>query len=197
MKKGPKRTFILGASFVAAVSFAGCGKLYASPPGIYDDTPTPTIIQPIERGEAVLEFSGLDFDILQIVNSANLEGHVVIDKSSQYTREYLGKKYTAVPAQEGERSPRLPADGYVSYTVSPYPDKNSKEMIVTKIVITDPKVTVFGHSIHTMDWVFADTLKEKGFTTKNPHYMLGEATKDGVTIHYSNGMIRIEAKVPN
>ena len=130
MKKGMKRTFILGASFVASVSFSACGKYYASPPDRYNDL-TPTVAESTEsvkKGPA-LETVGLEFEIAQKVEESDFEGH---DEIYGWfgAREFLGKEYKAVSASEEGGMATRP-EVYVSYIVTAYPDYSSEEQAVT------------------------------------------------------------------
>ena len=106
MKKGMKRTFILGASFVASVSFSACGKHYASPPDRYDDL-TPTVAESTEsvKKGPVLETAGLEFEIAQKIEFTEFDGH---DEIYGWfgAREFLGKEYKAIPPRAGrDRNP--------------------------------------------------------------------------------------------
>lgn len=198
MKKGMKRTFILGASFVASVSFSACGKYYASPPDRYDDL-TPTVAESTEsvKKGPVLETVGLEFEIAQKVEESDFEGH---DEIYGWfgAREFLGKEYKAVPASEEGGTATRP-EVYVSYIITSYPDYSDAEQAVTRIWITDPKVTVFGHNIDTPVEEFDNTLREKGFTIEQ----IGEgtrrkATKGDISISYGGDQhIQIDAEVTN
>ena len=198
MKKGMKRTFILGASFVASVSFSACGKHYGSPPDRYDDL-TPTVAESTEsvKKGPVLETVGLEFEIAQKVEESDFEGH---DEIYGWfgAREFLGKEYKAIPpSEEGGMATR--PEVYVSYIVTAYPDYSSAEQAVTGIRITDPKVTVFGHNVDTPVEEFDKTLQEKGFFIEQ----IGEgtrrkATKGDISISYGGGQpIQIDAEVTN
>ena len=198
MKKGKKRTFILGATFIASVSFSGCGSLYASPPDHFDDL-TPTVTESVDASVKgpVIETTGLEFEITQRVDSKDFDGHDQI--FGWYgAREFLGKEYKAVPpAEEGEMASR--PEVYVSYIITSYPDYSDAEQAVTQIRITDPKVTVFGHTVDTPVEEFDATLTAKGFTIEQ----IGEgtrrkATKGDISISYGGGQhIQIDAKVTN
>ncbi len=198
MKKGMKRTFILGASFVASVSFSACGKHYASPPDRYDDL-TPTVAESTEsvKKGPVLETVGLEFEIAQKVEESDFEGH---DEIYGWfgAREFLGKEYKAVSASEEGGMATRP-EVYVSYIVTAYPDYSSEEQAVTEIRIMDPKVSVFGHNIDSPVEEFDKTLQEKGFFIEQ----IGEgtrrkATKGDISISYGGGQpIQIDAQVTN
>ncbi|MBO4324350.1 MAG: hypothetical protein J5845_02965 [Lachnospiraceae bacterium] len=198
MKKGMKRTFILGASFVASVSFSACGKYYAAPPDLHDDlTPTATLSTDSVKKGPVLESVGLEFEIAQRIELSDFEGH---DEIYGWfgAREFLGKEYKAVPAaEEGGMATR--PEVYVSYIVTAYPDYSSDEQAVTEIRIADPKVSVFGHNIDSPVEEFDNTLREKGFTIEQ----IGEgtrrkATKGDISISYGGGQhIQINAEVTN
>ena len=198
MKKGMKRTFILGASFVASVSFSACGKHYGSPPDRYDDL-TPTVAESTEsvKKGPVLEAVGLEFEIAQKVEESDFEGHDEI-YGWYGAREFLGKEYKAVSASEEDEMATRP-EVYVSYIVTAYPDYSSEEQAVTEIRIMDPKVSVFGHNIDTPVEEFDNSLREKGFTIEQ----IGEgtrrkATKGDITISYGGGQhIQIDAEVTN
>lgn len=198
MKKGMKRTFILGASFVASVSFSACGKHYASPPDRYDDL-TPTVAESTEsvKKGPVLETVGLEFEIAQMIEFTEFDGH---DEIYGWfgAREFLGKEYKAIPpSEEGGMATR--PEVYVSYIVTAYPDYSSEKQAVTGIRITDPKVTVFGHNVDTPVEEFDKTLQEKGFFIEQ----IGEgtrrkATKGDISISYGGGQpIQIDAEVTN
>ena len=91
MKKGKKRTFILGASFVASVSFAACGGLYATPPDLRDYlTPTVTESPDSDKKGPVLETAGLEFEIAQKIEFTEFDGHDEI-YGCFGAREFLGK----------------------------------------------------------------------------------------------------------
>ena len=198
MKKGAKRTFILGATFIASVSFSGCGKLYASPPGCYDYL-TPTVTESVDsdkKGPAI-DAVGLEFEIAQRVELSDFAGHDEIPGWFGAT-EYLGKEYKAVPASEEGGMASRP-EVYVSYIVTAYPDYSSAEQAVTQIRITDPKVTIFGHNMATPADEFDKTMQEKGFVVEP----VGEgtrrkATKGDIAIFYGDGVnIQITAEVTN
>lgn len=198
MKKGKKRTFVLGAAFVASVSFAACGKVYASPPDYYDDlTPTVTESPDSAKKGPVLETVGLEFEIAQKIEFTEFDGH---DEIYGWfgAREFLGKEYKAVSDSDEDGMATRP-EVYVSYIVTAYPDYSSEEQAVTEIRIMDPKVSVFGHNIDTPVEEFDNTLREKGFTIEQ----IGEgtrrkATKGDITISYGGGQhIQIDAEVTN
>ena len=198
MKKGKKRTFVLGAAFVASVSFAACGKVYASPPDYYDDLTPPVTESPDSAKKGpVLETAGLEFEIAQKIEFTEFDGH---DEIYGWfgAREFLGKEYKAIPpSEEGGMATR--PEVYVSYIVTAYPDYSSAEQAVTEIRITDPKVTVFGHNVDTPVEEFDKTLQEKGFFIGQ----IGEgtrrkATKGDISISYGGGQpIQIDAEVTN
>lgn len=193
-----KRTFILGASFVASVSFAGCAKHYASPPDYYDDLTPPVTESPDSAKKGpVLETAGLEFEIAQRIEDSEFDGHDEIYGWSG-AREFLGKEYKAIPPSEEGGMATLP-EVYVSYIVTAYPDYSSAEQAVTGIRITDPKVTVFGHNVDTPVEEFDKTLQEKGFSIEQ----IGEgtrrkATKGDISISYGGEQpIQIDAQVTN
>lgn len=193
-----KRTFILGASFVASVSFAGCAKYYASPPDYYDDLTPPVTESPDSAKKGpVLETAGLEFEIAQRIEDSEFDGHDEIYGWSG-AREFLGKEYKAIPPSEEGGMATLP-EVYVSYIVTAYPDYSSAEQAVTGIRITDPKVTVFGHNVDTPVEEFDKTLQEKGFSIEQ----IGEgtrrkATKGDISISYGGEQpIQIDAQVTN
>ena len=167
MKKGAKRTFILGATFIASVSLNGCGGLYAPPPDFHNNL-TPTATESVDSDK---------------------KGPVI---------EAVGKDYKAIPAAEEGGAASRP-EVYVSYIVTSYPDYSDAEKAVTGIIITDPKVTVFGHTVATPAEEFDKTLQEKGFAIEH----VGEgtsrkATKGDISVSYGDGVnIRIEAEVTN
>ncbi|MBO4767219.1 MAG: hypothetical protein J5532_07970 [Lachnospiraceae bacterium] len=198
MKKGAKRTFILGATFIASVSLNGCGGLYAPPPDFHNNlTPTATESVDSDKKGPVLETVGLEFEIAQRVELSDFAGHDEIPGWFG-ANEYLGKDYKAIPAAEEGGAASRP-EVYVSYIVTSYPDYSDAEKAVTGIIITDPKVTVFGHTVATPAEEFDKTLQEKGFAIEH----VGEgtrrkATKGDISVSYGDGVnIRIEAEVTN
>ena len=196
MKKGFKRTFVLGTAFAAAASIVGCArKLYGPPPSGYD---TELTGEP-EAGKKTIEIEteGLSFQILESVNPDlvckdldEIDGHYG-------AREFLDQRYKVV-IEEENGGMRTPPDTYVSYIFTHYPDYADSEWAVTGIVIKDDNVKVFGKTISSDIRYLDQILAEKGFGVDTlgdgPRHL---ATCGDISISYGNGEIRITAEVTN
>lgn len=203
MKKGFKRTFVLGAAFAVTSSLSGCG-LYATPPDMQHKDPTPVVTT--VSGVDALESFGLEFAVGDRVVKHVFRDHDEITVSED-TRLFLGKEYkAAISAETGEKI--LP-EVYVAYYIAPYtynPNEKKKpegnfaysegpvtsddEWVITRIVITDPTVTVFGHGIGSDPERIDATLQFRGFSID----IVGElhvAHRYDVKIMYGRGEIRL------
>ncbi len=196
MKKGFKRTFVLGAAFAAAASIVGCArKLYGPPPGGYDRELTG---EP-EAGKKTIEIEteGLSFQILESVNPDILSAEFDEIDGHYGAREFLDRGYKAVIDEENGGMRTLP-EAYVSYTVTHYPDYADSEWAVTGIVIKDDNVKVFGKTVSSDIRYLDQILAEKGFGVDTlgdgPRHL---ATCGDISISYGNGEIRITAEVTN
>ncbi|MBO4696173.1 MAG: hypothetical protein J5643_02690 [Lachnospiraceae bacterium] len=199
MKKGAKRTFVLGTAFAATLSLSNCGKVYGPPPGGYkaDFTPTPTKSIEEEKKTGEIVTTGLEHKITERVSISDFEGQDEILGWYDGT-EFLGKGYKAVSSEDEAITMKNRPEVFVSYIITPYPDYSSSELAVTGIIIKDPAVTVYGNNIETALETFDNTLKENGFWIEP----LGDgfrhaAHRDDITISYGNGMIQINAEVTN
>jgi len=203
MKKGFKRTFVIGAAFAVTSSLSGCG-LYATPPDMQHKELTPVVTS--VSGVDAIEAFGLEFSV-----GDRVVQHVFLDHDeitvSEDTRLFLGKEYkAAISAETGEKI--LP-EVYVAYYIAPYtydPDEKKKpegnfaysegpvtsdnEWVITRIVIKDPTVTVFGHGIGSDPERIDGTLQFRGFSIE----VVGErhvARRDDITIMYGRGEINL------
>ena len=149
-------------------------------------------------GDIIIENTGLEFQITERVRDDDLEGH---DEIYGWfgAREFLGKGYKAITAaDEGGMTYR--PDIYVTYIITSYPDYSSGDQCVTCIVITDPKVTVFGLSTESDPAEFDRVLKNKGFKVEVEEYgavPIHRASKGDISIHFENKTITIRAEVTN
>jgi len=195
MKKGPKRTFVLGTAFAVAASIAGCvRKLYGPPPEGYDSTPTATESVKTPKKTIELETAGLEYQLQDIVDENDFAGHDRID-GVYGAKVYLGSAYQALITDEGMK--RYPDGPYISYSITHYPDYSDSEWAVTCIVIRDPKASVFGLTLNSEASEFDETLTKRGFSIEWIGDTAHRARFDDITIAYGNGEIRITADVTN
>ena len=106
------------------------------------------------------EDTSLEFWIAEKVSTEDFEGHYRVDDAFGCYL-YYGKGYQPVESEEGG-GPVQP-EHCVKYTITAYPDYSSNQGnfdTVTRIEITDPKVSVYGitcrSSLTEFDRVFTD-----------------------------------------
>lgn len=107
--------------------------------------------------------AGLDFWICEDAHGADFSGFNEIP-GLVGGHEYINARYRLPPAD---------ADGfqdypekYVSYVVSAYPDLADGGEFITRIVITDPSVKMFGVSVDSTMDEFVSAMTEAGFDVR-------------------------------
>ena len=86
-------------------------------------------------------------------------------------KEFVGSKYEVEVKQEDAVDVQILPDEYVSYTLSAWPDYADFDETgyhVTKIVITDPEISVHGVTTHSSRVEFRKTMTEAGFIIEDP-----------------------------
>lgn len=79
-------------------------------------------------------------------------------------REYYGKGYVPTVNEDGMQTD---PDKCVIYTVTAYPDYSSGSSHITRIMITDPAVSVYGLSVDSPREEIESVMKKNGFSTKD------------------------------
>ena len=140
------------------------------------------------------EGSGLEFWLTENVDNVDF---------SKYQRryglfggwEYYGTGY--VPT-EGEGGEQKDPDAYVIYTVTSYPDYSDIEHHITRIMITDPKVSVFGLTKQSSVEEIEPVMLRLGYRQEDYGSDNGVLYRKGkVTIHFSEQWINIRFDVSN
>lgn len=104
--------------------------------------------------------TGLEFWIAEDVSSVDFSNYC--EKAGHFgAREYYGKQYAPVGVDENGIAIDLPY--YVKYLISAYPDYSDGGAYVTRIIITDPNVTVYGISCNSTFEQFDKAMKENGY----------------------------------
>ena len=107
-------------------------------------------------------------------------------------REYYGKGYMPT---EDENGMQVDPAHCVVYTVTSYPDYASRKRHVTRIVITDPEVELYGINCSSSLGEIDTALRKHGF---RPADAPGVTYRKGkTTVSISDGAIRISVKVSN
>lgn len=73
-------------------------------------------------------------------------------------------------------------DGFVTYTLTAWPDASSGGSYVTEIRITDPTVTVYGLDVMSSKSEFKETMEELGYTVHTRENDRQVAMRDDYTI---------------
>jgi hypothetical protein len=106
--------------------------------------------------------------------------------------EYYGSGYISTTDENGEQKD---PDRRVIYTVTAYPDYASRKRHVTRILITDPAVELYGIHCDSSLGEIDTALRRNGF---RPSDAPGVTYRKGkTTISISDGAIRINVKVNN
>ena len=107
--------------------------------------------------------------------------------------EYYGSGYAPILDENGEQQD--PAQ-CVIYTVTAYPDYIANQQHVTRIVITDPAVRVYGLTMESNIEEIETRMKQEGFRIEYSAKGL-TATRGKYTFQFSEDFIRIHVKVSN
>ncbi len=131
--------------------------------------------------------TNLEFWITESVEKSDFSGH------EQYygtfgSEVYLGTGYSFL---EDDGSQAFP-ERYVSYTVTSYPDHAYGKPAVTRIVITDPEVRIYGLTVDSAWEEVNEVMRAHGYRINEDGY-----TKRGVRIVFREGMITISVEVRN
>ena len=108
-------------------------------------------------------------------------------------REYYGRGYAPEKAENGEETEPKEC---VLYTVTSYPDYSSKAQHVTRIVITDPSVGVYGLKLGSPADEIGTVMKKNGFKL-NDNADPNSFVKGKFTIRFSNESIVLSVEVSN
>lgn len=110
-------------------------------------------------------------------------------------REYYGEGYMPTLDENGEQ---IDPEECVIYTVTKYPDYTSRNSHITRILITDPNVTVYGLTINSSNEDIKSTMENNGFRTKEIGNMGNvEWVKGKFSIRFSKDSIGIRVEVSN
>ncbi len=131
--------------------------------------------------------TNLEFWITESVEDGDFEGHEQLFGLFG-GNEYLGEGY--VFAEHG--SEQVFPEHYVRYTVTSYPDYAYGTPAVTRIVITDPEVRVYGLTVDSAWEEVNEVMRSHGYRINEDGY-----TKCGVRIVFREGMITISVEVRN
>ena len=107
--------------------------------------------------------------------------------------EYYGLGYEPTLDENGEQHD---PEQCVIYTVTSYPDYVANKQHVTRIVITDPAVQVYGLTMDSNIEEIESKMKKEGFRIEYSARGL-TATKGKYTFQFSEDFIRIHVKVSN
>ena len=108
--------------------------------------------------------------------------------------EYYGSGYA--PILSDENGLQLDPAQCVIYTVTAYPDYIANKQHVTRIVITDPTVRVYGLTMESNIEEIETRMKQEGFRIEYSAKGL-TATRGKYTFQFSEDFIRIHVKVSN
>jgi len=110
-------------------------------------------------------------------------------------REYYGSGYVPTVDENGEQ--RDP-EQCVIYTVTSYPDYSSGKSHITRILITDPTVKVYGLTFNSSKEDIKSTMESNGFKLKEYENSNGQRFEKGkFYIRFSEKSIVISANVTN
>ena len=110
-------------------------------------------------------------------------------------REYYGEGYMPTLDENGEQ---IDPEECVIYTVTKYPDYTSRNSHITRILITDPNVTVYGLTINSSNEDIKSTMENNGFRMKEIGNMGNvEWVKGKFSIRFSEDSIGIGVEVSN
>jgi hypothetical protein len=107
-------------------------------------------------------------------------------------KEYYGGGY--MPTRD-ENGMQIDPEHCVIYTVTSYPDYASRKSHVTRIVITDPEVELYGINCSSSLGEIDTALRKHGFRPADAPGVT--YCKGKTTVNISNGAIRISVKVRN
>lgn len=109
--------------------------------------------------------------------------------------EYYGTGYVPTESEEGgQKDP----DACVIYTVTSYPDYSDQEHHITRIVITDPTVRVFGLTKLSTAGEIKAVMEKLGYGQEDFGSDNGVLYRKGkVTIHFSKQWINIRVDISN
>ncbi len=99
-------------------------------------------------------------------------------------KEYVDDKYEVEVEQEDAVDVQILPDEYVSYTLTAWPDYADFDETgyhVTKIVITDPEISVHGVTTHSSRVEFRKAMTDAGFIIEDPVENGGSFTEEAVT----------------
>ena len=137
------------------------------------------------------EDGDLEFWITENVDNYDWTGHDEI-YGWMGAREFLDKRYHSVLDEYGNM--QVHPEYYVSYIITSYPDYLSKSKAVTRIVITDPSITIFGLSINSTAEEIEKKMSELGLKQLEETFRY---KKGNVTISFLKDKIWIMAEVSN
>lgn len=108
--------------------------------------------------------------------------------------EYLDSRYEAVVTEdeEGYKTYSAPAVSVV-YTTSGYPDYSSTTSCVTRIVVTDPEITVYGLTMNPETDDKRKTMKSYKFKQNSD----SSFSKNNCTVRFEEDRIYLGAVVTN
>ena len=112
--------------------------------------------------------------------------------------EFLGRGYRFLnTGNDPHEYPQEFPEEYVSYRISSFPDAMSPYCAVTEVVITDPKVSVYGITTQSTTAQFRKALAFKGFFIQETPGGI-QASRGRFSIFLAPGeSIRIKAKTTN
>lgn len=108
--------------------------------------------------------------------------------------EYLDSRYEAVVTEdeEGYKTYSAPAVSVV-YTTTGYPDYSSTTSCVIRIVVTDPKITVYGLTMNSETYDIQKTMRSYKFKQNSD----SSFSKNNCTIRFEEDRIYLGAVVTN
>ena len=126
---------------------------------------------------------------------------LLLEKGYQITNRWLGETEYIDPQYEvvgeiydnmyyGSNKPKE----YVSYVIGGYPDC-SEESGVIHVIVTDPKIRVYGLKTESEQSIIDGKMKALGF--KQDSKYLGEYTKGRLTVRISSAEISVDFETTN
>lgn len=139
------------------------------------------------------EDTDLEFWIAQKVEEDDFDGYV--ERYGLFGgREYYGQGYLPTEDEHGQQ---VDPEHCVIYTVTAYPDYISSATHVTRIVITDPSVRVYGITLRSTPEEFQRRMEEEGFAIEQLTDTVLRAAKGKFHIIFSPFSIQINVDVTN
>ena len=208
------KKFMIILVLLALVFAAGCSSEddRSADTDVVTDTVSDTEAPDVEKdGEFLAKPEGCDLDFWICENVADVD-------FSKYTeivgmvggKEYVSDKYEVGVKQEDAVDVQILPDECVVYTLSAWPDYADYEETgyhVTKIVVTDPEISLYGITTESSRVEFRKAMTDAGFTIEDPiesgDAFIEEAMTPGGTfsIRYESsedgGAITVEAPVSN